>query len=430
MGLHFSRSEAAMRRAENAIPGGVNSYARIGMAPTPLVFSSAKGAYLYDIDGNKLLDYYLGMGPMILGHSPAAVISAVKAQLDMGVLYAGQSEIEFDAARLVCDLVPAAERVRFSSSGTEAVQAALRVARAATGRTKFLKFEGHYHGWADNVLWSNRPGLQEAGPREAPIPIAGSAGQDTVLADSVAILPWNDLALLRERLALGDLAAVIMEPAMCNAGAIAPKPGYLEGALDACRANGTLLIFDETITGFRLAPGGAQQRFGVTPDIATFAKAIANGFAVSAVTGRADVMDLFAHGGVTHGGTYNAQPLAMAATVATLREVSKPGFYDGIEENGQILMEGFRKLLHDAGITATVTGFGSVVHIGFGLKTLPSEWRDLSQMDRPRYSAFCHAMLKRGVRLLERGTAFLSSEHGKAEIEQTLSAAREAVREI
>ncbi len=430
MNLHFSRSEAEMKRAASIVPGGVNSYARTGMAPTPLVFSRAQGAYLYDVDGNKLLDYYLGMGPMILGHSPAPVINAVKAQLDKALIFAGQCEIEFEAAQLVCDLVPAAERVRFASSGTEAVQAALRLARAATGRTKILKFEGHYHGWVDSVLWSNRPGTQEAGRREAPIPVAGSAGQDPASADGLAILPWNDLALLRERIAVGDLAAVIMEPAMCNAGAIRPKAGYLEGALEACRAHGTLLIFDETITGFRLAPGGAQQRFGVTPDIATFAKAIANGFSVSAIAGRADVMDFFAHGGVIHGGTYNAQPPAMAATVATLREVSKPGFYESLQQNGEILIDGLRKILRDAGITATVTGFGSIIHLGFGLERLPYEWRDLVQLDRKRYSAFCHAMLKRGVRLLERGTLFLSSEHGAAQIEETLVAARECVREI
>src|SRR5690606_15332809 len=255
-------------------------------------------------------------GAAVLGHSPAGVIEAVKRQVELGILFAGQAPIEAEAARLICERIPCAERLRFASSGSEAAQAAFRLARAATGRRMIVKFEGHYHGWFDNILWSTAPGLNQAGPEDAPTPVPGSKGQDPEAGDALSVLGWNDLAALEARLAKGDVAAVMMEPAMCNQGAIAPAPGYLEGALAACRTHGTLLIFDEVITGFRLGRGGAQEKFGVTPDMTIMAKAIANGFPVAAVAGRADIIDLFADG-VLHGGTFNAQPVAMAALVAT-----------------------------------------------------------------------------------------------------------------
>jgi glutamate-1-semialdehyde 2,1-aminomutase len=221
-----------------------------------------------------------------------------------------------------------------------------------------------------------------------------------------------------------------MEPAMCNAGAIAPLPGYLEGAKACCTDAGTLLIFDETITGFRLAPGGAQQRFGVTPDIATFAKAIANGFPVAAITGRAAIMDLFATGGVIHGGTYNAQPLAMAATIATLEAVSKPGFHDAIACRGERLKSGLRDVFAAADVPARVEGFGTVFHIALGLDRPARDWRDLLRVDKARYVKFATALLRRGVRVLERGAWFLSSEHNDDVVDETLTAAARAVREI
>lgn len=428
--LRFDASAARIAEARQWVPGGVNSNFRLGMAPTPLVFTHGDGPYLHDADGNRLIDYYGGMGPMILGHTPDAVRQAVAAQMERGILFAGQAEVEFEAARLLCLIVPCAERVRFSSSGTEAVQGALRLARAATGRAVIVKFEGHYHGWLDSVLWSTGPSLQAAGRLDAPNAVPGSAGQDPAAGANVAVLPWNDLAALQHRLAQGDVAGVLMEPAMCNAGAIAPRPGYLEGAKAACAAAGAVLVFDETITGFRLSPGGAGERFGVVPDLATFAKAIASGFPVAAITGRADLMDLFANGGVVHGGTYNAQPLAMAATVATLNAVSAPGFHDALERQGGRLMEGLRDILARSGIEAQVEGFGAVFHVAFGLDRPAEHWRDLLRMDRPRYAAFAGALLRRGVRVLERGAWFVSATHDDAVVDATLDAAAGAVREV
>lgn len=426
----FGASARQIEAARAFVPGGVNSNFRLGMVPTPLVFTHGEGAYLHDADGNRLIDYYLGMGPMILGHTPEGVRRAVEAQLGKGILFAGQTEVEFEAARLLCAMVPCAEQVRFASSGTEAVQAALRLVRAATGRQVIVKFEGHYHGWLDNILWSTAPGLQAAGRRDAPNRVAGSVGQDEVAGMHVAVLPWNDLAALRARLSEGDVAGVIMEPAMCNAGAIAPGAGYLEGAKAACEAVGSLLVFDETITGFRLAPGGAQEWFGVTPHLATFAKAIANGFPVAAVVGPASVMGLFASGGVVHGGTYNAQPLGMAATVATLQAVGRAGFHAEIGGRGARLMDGLRRAFADAGVPAVVTGFGTVFHVALGLEAPAQDWRGLLAMDRERYVAFAGALLRRGVRVLERGAWFLSSEHDDAVIDATLRAVDGAVGEI
>jgi glutamate-1-semialdehyde 2,1-aminomutase len=425
--LCFERSRELMAEARQWLAGGVSSNFRLGISPTPLVIERAEGAFVFDADGNRLIDYYLGMGPMMLGHNPASVRNAVAAQLARGILYAGQSESEFAAARMVCRMVPCAERIRFTSSASEAAQGAIRLARAATGRSRIVKFEGHYHGWFDNVLWSVAPALDAAGAPDRPVPVAGSRGQ--ISDGSVDVLPWNDLPLLAERLASGQIAAVIMEPAMCNAGAIEPAAGYLEGAREACARAGSVLIFDETITGFRLAPGGAQQRFGVTPDLAVFGKAIANGFPVAAIAGRADLLDQFAHG-VVHGGTYNAQPLGMAATLATLRELADPAVYAGIAQRGARLMDGVRRALRDSGLVASVGGFPEVFHVGFGLGEPARNFRDLARIDRARYVAFTTALLRRGVRALERGAWFLSAAHDDSVVDETLAAVAAAAREV
>ncbi len=424
----FDRSAQAIEDNKAFMPGGVSSNFRLGMAPTPLVIESGEGPYLTDVDGNRLIDYYLGMGPMILGHRPKPVIDAVTAQLERGILFAGQTRIEARAAQLVCEKVPCAERMRFNTSGSEAIQGALRLARAATGRRTVLKFEGHYHGWFDNVLWSVAPGPDAAGDAQAPDLVPGSKGQLDSSADGLAVLGWNDLEAVKARLAQGDVAAVIMEPSMCNAGAIHPEDGYLEGVREACTETGTILIFDEVITGFRLAPGGAQERLGVTPDLATFGKAIANGFPVAALAGRADLMDLCTQG-VLHGGTYNSQPVAMAATAATL-EALTPELFATIETEGGVLMDGLRDLFASEGVMATVTGFPQIFHVGFGLDAPARNYRDLTRMNKTAYRAFCAAMLTRGVRLLERGAWFLSSTHGPDVIEQTLGAASDSVRAL
>jgi glutamate-1-semialdehyde 2,1-aminomutase len=425
----FDRSRERVAAAKRYMPGGVSSHFRYGVSPTPLVFERADGVYLHDIDGNRLIDYYLALGPMILGHTPGDVIAAAKAQLDRGVLYGGQSELEFSAAKLVCEMVPCAERVRFCASGTEADQLALRLSRAVTGRDVIVKFEGHYHGWMDSVLWSAAPTGNAMGPESEPTPVAGSAGQDALAGRNIEVLSWNRPQQVIDRLARGDVAAVLMEAAMCNSGAIMPQPGYLEAVREACTKNGTILIFDEVITGFRVGPGGAQQRLGVTPDLAVFAKAIASGFAVAALAGRADIMDQLAGGNIVHGGTYNAQAVNMAATVATLKRLSTPGVYDLMEERGRRLMQGLAKAFADAGVTATVTGFPQIFHVGLGLSEAPVNYRDTLRVNRAGYVRLTTLLLNHGVRALERGAWFLSTEHDEAIVDTTIAAVRAALAE-
>jgi len=427
--MTFDRSAALIAQSAAHIAGGINSNFRIGMAGGPLVFQRGDGPYLIDVDGNRLIDYYCGMGAMVLGHTPAGVQQAVKDQVEKGILYAGQSEIEFEAARILCERIPSAQRIRFGSSGSEVAQAAFRLARATTGKRIILKFEGHYHGWFDNILWSTAPGENAAGPEDAPVLVPGSLGQDKSDAAGLDVIGWNDLAALEARLARGDIAGVIMEPAMCNQGAIAPAPGYLEGALAACRKHGALLIFDEVITGFRLGREGAQKRFGVTPDLSIFAKAIANGFPVAALVGRADLLDKFVTGGVLHGGTFNAQPVTMAAMVAT-QEALTPELYESWSRRGVRLRDGVRDILKDAGIQAQVTGFELMFHVAFGLDAPARNYRGLLKADKPLYVKFAHALLKRGVRVLERGAWFVSSAHDDAVIDATLEAVKGAALDI
>ena len=421
--MTFDLSRQRVADASAHVAGGVNSAFRVGIRPHPLVFAAADGAILTDVDGNRLVDYFLGMGPMLLGHRPPAVVAAARAQLDRSILVAGQTELEYAAAELLTRLVPSAELVRFAVSGSEAVQAALRVARAATGRATVVKFEGHYHGWFDNVLWSVSPAVEEAGPADAPVPVPGSLGQRP--AADVAVLPWNDAALLRRRLARGDVAAVIMEPVMFNNGGVLPLPGYLEAVREACDRTGTVLVFDEVITGFRVGPGGAQAAFGVTPDLTVLGKALANGFPVAALVGRRSYMDLVA-GPVLHGGTYNTQSVAMAATLATLTEIASGRPYEAIEPAGTRLMEGLRKEFADAGVEARVVGYPAVFQVGFGA-VRPRDYREAQRADRAAYADFAAALLDRGVRVLPRGTWFVSTAHGD-HVDATLTAVHDTLR--
>jgi glutamate-1-semialdehyde 2,1-aminomutase len=427
--LKFNESARIIASESRYVAGGVNSNFRLGMGHGPLVFTHGQGPYLFDVDGNRIIDYYCGMGAMVLGHTPAGVLRAVKDQVDKGILYAGQSPVEYEAARIICERIPSAERLRFGSSGSEVAQAAMRLARAATARRTIVKFEGHYHGWFDNILWSTAPALTDAGPGDDPAPVGGSRGQPREDGDGLDVLQWNDLAAVEARLARGDVAAVLMEAAMCNQGAIAPMPGYLEGVQAACRKHGTILVFDEVITGFRLGGQGAQGRFGVTPDLSIFAKAIANGFPVAAIVGRADLMDMFATGGVLHGGTFNSQPVTMAAMIAT-QEALTAEHYEKSSGYGVRLRDGVRDALAEAGIEAQVTGFELMFHVAFGMDAPAGNYRGLARADKAGYARFAKALLNRGVRVLERGAWFVSSEHNDDVVDQTLEAVRAAAKEI
>src|SRR5476651_2289648 len=312
----YAKSIALYERTRKTLAGGVSSNVRYAATPVPLFFERGEGARLYDIDGNVHIDYVLGNGPAILGHAPKAVIDAVAASLGEGQVFAAQHPRETELAERLVRVLPSAEVVRFATSGTEAVLMAMRLARAFTGRTKILKFEGHYHGWSDQAYISARPPLNEAGPADAPVPVAGSPGMPPSVLDDVVVCGWNDLDRLRSAFDRhdGEIAAVIMEPVMVNGGAIPPGDGYLKGVRDLCKEKGALFICDEVITGFRVGLRGAMAHFGVTADLAIYAKAVAAGFPLAMVAGRRDVMDPRMARGVMLGGTYNGTAQSMAAS--------------------------------------------------------------------------------------------------------------------
>ncbi len=403
----FGRSREWYDRASATAPGGVHTNVRLGERPLPLFFESGSGGLLRDVDGNVLVDLVCGNGPLILGHSPKPVVEAVRRQVERGLVYAGQSTLEVEAAELLAAHVPCAERVRFNMTGTEAIQAAIRIARAATGRQKLLMFQGHYDGWADSVIWNVGTGSEpvaEGADLVTPMPetqgVARSVGGDLL------ILQWNDAdALERTVAAHGDeIAAVIMEPVMANSGAIVPLPGYLEAVRRITNARGIVLIFDEVITGFRVAKGGAQERFGVTPDMAVFGKAIAAGFPVAAVVGRADLFDGVGTGRVMHAGTFNSNPVGMAAAIASLRYLTDPAnrVYERLEENGAWLMDGIREAARAVNAPALVQGLPAVFCLSWTRSAELRDHRDLARCDPAGVRALQEELVRRGVRIAGR----------------------------
>lgn len=432
--MNHDRSKALYERSRRVIPGGVSSNIRSRWKPFPLFYSHGSGSRVWDVDGNEYIDYVLGRGPLVLGHSPAPVVEAVKRQLDRGLMYAGQHELEIEVAEAISRLVPCAERVRFSNSGSEAVHMALRLARAATGRVRHVRFEGHYHGWFDSVFYSTAPKLEDAGPRESPRPVPVSKGQPPSDAENVLVLPWNDLAAVERTLAArgGEIAALITEPVMCNSGGILPKPGYLEGLRALCTRYGVVLIFDEVITGFRLAPGGAQQRFGVTPDLATFAKAVAGGFCVSVLAGKASLMDEIATLSTVHAGTYNSNPPCMAACKAALETLTSDqgAVFRRIEARGETLMTGIRELGRRSGQRLSVRGLPACIHVSFGETEEVVDYRTYARRDAAAQDRFWEALQDGGVRIVPEGTWFVSAAHTEADVAATLEAVERALRSV
>ncbi len=425
----YANSERLHAEASEVLAGGVNSNFRQWGQPVPLVFERAAGARLYDVDGNSYLDYALGMGPNILGHAPEPVLRAVADSLAQGQLFAGQHVAEASLARRVCEIVPCAELVRFGVAGSEMDQLALRLARAFTGRPKLVKFEGHYHGWFDTVLVSVAPPLDKAGPEAAPTAYLPTAGQSIPAAADVAVLPWNNLEVVRDYLQrhAAETAALIMEPILCNTSVVLPRPGYLEGVRELCDRYDVLLIFDEVITGFRVALSGAQGKLGVIPDLAVFAKSLAGGFPIGAVAGKRPIMSLLGDGSVLHGGSFNGHTSSVAAGLATLEELSRDGVYEGMDEQGETLMEGLRQVARRAGVPFLVQGLGTVFNTAFSDQAGIYDYRSyVSSCDGDKLKRFLHALQDQGVRPTSRGTWFLSTAHSDADIQETIHAAERA----
>jgi len=357
------KSQEYFERARRVMPGGVSSNIRLLEQPAPPVLARAHGAILEDVDGRTYIDYMCGMGPIILGHGDPAVTRAITEAVGRGLVFAGTHPLEIEVAERISAAVPSMEVMRFCSSGSEAVHAAIRIARAATGRWKVARFEGHYHGWFDTIYIGDQPDAERPVARAVP----GTRGQPQAALQDVIVLPWNDPEALGAAMHMyrGQLAAVILEPILCNTGVISPKPGFVEAIRAWADRDGTVVIFDEVITGFRVALGGAQSLLGIRPDLTTFGKAVANGFPLSVVGGRRELMAHVASGAVLHGGTYNGNLPAMAAARATLDQLAADGgaVYRQITDTGRALMDGLRRAAAEADVPVLVQGLGPVFHV-------------------------------------------------------------------
>ena len=433
--MKFQKSIELHERSSRSLAGGVSSHHRRGELPVPLFFDHGKGSRLYDVDGNEFIDYFMGNGAAIFGHSPDFLLDSVRNVLGRGQMFAGQHDLEIKVAELITEKVPSAEMVRYGSSGTEAVLAAVRIARAYTGRPLIIKFEGHYHGWADPVLYSVAPNVQDAGPYESPLPVPESLGQSPGSAEEVIVLPWNDLEVVSKAIHKhpDETAAIIMEPVPVNTNSAFPNPGYLEGVRKLCDENGIVLIFDEVITGFRLSVGGAQELLGVTPDLTTLAKAAAGGFPFSAVAGKREVMQPVAEGRVMHAGTASGNLVSLAASETTVNSLSANNgeMIRRMHHVGTLLMDGLRDLARKHEEDVLIQGPAPIFNMAFTPETsLPNYRSFYEKVDHERYVAFRQKLLEGGIRGNMHGKWFLSTAHTEQDIEQTLSAADQAFRSL
>jgi len=415
--------------AQQVIAGGVNSPVRAfaGVGGEPVFFKSAKGAWLQAEDGRRFVDYVGSWGPMILGHGYPTVIEAVTETARSGLSFGAPCVLETRIAEKIRTLVPSIEKLRMVSSGTEATMSAIRLARGHTGRDKIVKFEGCYHGHSDSLLI-------KAGSGALTLGVPSSPGVPAVLAEHTITLTYNDIDAVRAAFAeIGDdIACVIVEPIAGNMNMVPPVPGFLETLRDECTAAGALLVVDEVMTGFRVAKGGAQELFGITPDLTTLGKVVGGGMPAAAFGGRADVMSSIAPDGpVYQAGTLSGNPVAMAAGLATLEEIDKPGFYESLGERTRQLAEGLAAVAADAGIPLAVEYAGGMFGFVFTADGPVRRFDQVAAADVDRFKAFFHGMLEEGVYFAPSAfeAGFVSSAHGDDEIEKTLAAAAKTMRQ-
>lgn len=427
--LDTTRSDELFNRARQLIPGGVNSPVRAfrAVGRAPVFIREAAGAHLTDADGNKYIDYVGSWGPMILGHAHPIVIEAIRESVSRGTSYGAPTELEVELAEEIVSAFPSIERVRLTSSGTEAAMSAIRLARGFTARDRIVKFEGCYHGHSDSLLVKAGSGLATFGAPD-------SAGVPSDFARNTVVVPYNDGDALNRIFEEqgSEIACVIIEPVAGNMGCVPPRPGYLEAVRRVTSSHGSLLIFDEVITGFRLAYGGAQEMYGVKADLTCLGKIIGGGLPVGAFGGRADVMDRVAPlGPVYQAGTLSGNPLAVTAGLAMLRLLRDSSPYDELERRGARLEQGLRDAASEAGIASTVNRVGSML-TGFFVEGPVTDWPSAKRSDTEQYGRFFRAMLEEGVYLApsQFECAFVSFAHTDELIERTISAARSALRKV
>ena len=426
----MTKSEALFERAQTRIPGGVNSPVRAfkAVGGTPRFMERSDGAYIFDADGNKYIDYVLSWGPMIMGHNHPQVRDAVVQTAQDGLSFGCPTEIEIELAERLCDLVPSLEQVRMTSSGTEATMSAIRLARGATGRDKIIKFEGCYHGHSYSLLIKAGSGALTFG-------VPSSPGVPDVLAQHTVTLPFNDLSALKEAFdQLGDeIACVITEPVTGNMNCILPEPGYLEGMRELCSEHGAILIFDEVMTGFRFGTHCAQGHLGIDPDLTCLGKVIGGGMPVGAFGGKKDIM---AHisplGPVYQAGTLSGNPVAMASGLATMDIISQPNFYDDLFRHTTELCEGLQQVANEIGIPFTTNHMGSMFGFFFTEDEKVTQYPQVIGANVERFNKFFHLMLNEGVYLAPASfeAGFMSSAHTDDDIADTIDAARRAFKAL
>jgi glutamate-1-semialdehyde 2,1-aminomutase len=427
--MNNARSHALFSRASELLPGGVNSPVRAfkSVGGQPFFAERAEGAYLFDVDGNRYVDYVGSWGPMIAGHAHPQVLDAVARTMRNGLSFGVPNALEVAMAEAITAIVPSCEMMRMVNSGTEATLSAIRLARGATGRTRIVKFEGCYHGHGDSFL-------VKAGSGALTLGLPNSPGVPAALADLTLTIPYNDFEAATELFEkVGDeIAGLIIEPIVGNANCILPRDGYLQHLRELCTRHGALLIFDEVMTGFRVAPGGAQQRYGITPDLSTFGKIIGGGMPVGAFGGRRELMAQIAPSGpIYQAGTLSGNPVAMAAGLATLELIQAPGFHDALEASTHALCDGLEAAAREASVAFHTTRAPGMFGLYFREGPVES-FADAIGSDAARFGRFFHAMLEGGVYLAPSAfeAGFVSSAHGEAEIAHTIEAARVAFARI
>jgi glutamate-1-semialdehyde 2,1-aminomutase len=428
---NYNKSAALLERAKKVLAGGVSSEFRKYNHPHALFYTHGIGSKVYDVDGNEYLDFTLSQGPLILGHSHPHVLKSINEYSEEGQLFAGQHIKEIELAEKINKLIPTAELMRFCLDGSEAIHTAFRIARAKTGKQKFLRFEGHYHGWLDNVCWGiSAPSVEALGSRSDPNVFPWTEGLAQNTRDEFIVIPWNDADLLKKTIEKHhhELAAIITEPIMCNSGCIIPEDGYLQTIRSLCSQYNIAFILDEVITGFRLSLGGAQQFFNIKPDLSIFAKALGSGYPISVITGKREWMSLVEDAKVIHAGTMNSSNATVAAALATIEVLEWEMPYERMFKLGKELMDGIRSAA--TGHKLLVQGPGPMFNISFTDSEKITDYRGTFNCDKAKLGKFISAMHDEGVRIIGRGLWYISAAHTQDDVYFAIDKVRKVLKNL